>query len=157
MVALLLLSIYTANLLLARQVKPSGVVDKSGQHCVCRGGAEETRAPHVVFHHSETGSALEGLWLMEQLAAKNVSSCACDRPGYGFSTPDAPETAPCPRAPVLVAKSLGAVYALKQGKRAKEVVLLDPLVGEAVNEDWSAYRSGVRNVRSFCLIVLDNG
>jgi len=40
----------------------------------------------------------------------------------------------------VVAKSLGAIYALKQGKKAREMVLLDPLVGEAVNDNWSAYR-----------------
>jgi len=137
-VAVLLLAIYAANAVLVGRVKPPGAVDKSGLHCLCRG---EARAPQVVFHHSEVGSALEWGWLMEQLAGKNVSSCACDRPGYGFSAVDAPEVLPYRKAPVVVAKSLGAVYALKQAKAAKEMVLLDPLVGEVVNDDWSAYRS----------------
>jgi hypothetical protein len=138
-VGLVLLAIYAANAVMVRLVVPAGVVDKNGLHCVCRG--VEASAPRVLFHHSEVGSALEFGWLMEQLAERSVSSCACDRPGYGFSAADAPETIPFGEsAAVVVAKSLGAICGLEQGKNAREIVLLDPLVGEAVNDNWSAYR-----------------
>jgi pimeloyl-ACP methyl ester carboxylesterase len=152
-VGLVLLAIYAANAVLVRQVAPAGVVDKSGLHYVCRG--ETSASPQVVFFHSEVGSALEFGWLMEQLAERNVSSCACDRPGYGFSADDAPETIPLGEGvAVVVAKSLGAIYALEQGKKAREMVLLDPLVGESVNDNWSAYRSGLALQGGVCLTYL---
>ncbi len=133
-----MLAVYTANLVLLSALKPAGVVDEHGVHCVYAG---ERRAADVFFHHSEVGSALEFGWLMQQLAAKNVSSCSCDRPGYGFTSADAPLVRAYRKAPLHVAMSAGAIFALKPKKHwGKRFVLLDPLIGEAINDDWNAYR-----------------
>lgn len=139
---LVLLSVFSSNRLLLSRLAPAGEI-VSSLHVVCRGPRPNISRADVLFHHGEYGSALQFLAMMEELAKHNVSSCSFDRPGYGFSPePINASTVLCPvRATVHVGHSVGGMYALSCKRRqGKHFVLLDPLLGDSVHEDWTKYR-----------------
>ena len=140
-----LMAVFVSNKILLSRVSPVGEIRSDGLHVICRGvtANKSVSEAQVLFHHGDYGSALQFLSVMDMLAAKNISSCSFDRPGYGFST-KASENASCPvSATIHVAHSLGAVYAFsckKPKKKAIKYLLLEPLLADSVNEDWTAYR-----------------
>lgn len=140
-----LMAVFVSNKILLSRVSPVGEIRSDGLHVICRGvtANKSVSEAQVLFHHGDYGSAFQFLSVMDMLAAKNISSCSFDRPGYGFST-KASENASCPvSATIHVAHSLGAVYAFsckKPKKKAIKYLLLEPLLADSVNEDWTAYR-----------------
>jgi hypothetical protein len=134
-----LAAVYTSNMILVSRLVPAGLVRDSKLHVICRGVSNDAQEADVLFHHGEYGSGLQFLFMMEELAKQNVSSCSYDLPDYGFSVGAA--NASCPvKAKVHVSHSSGAVLAFKCSKKPKQLVLLDPLLRDSVDEDWTKYR-----------------
>ena len=143
-----LLAVFVAGRVLSSLTRAPGSFTTSKLHFLCRGPEGPTT---VLFHHAEHGSALQFVAAMDEIAAvAGLRSCSFDRPGFGFSSPEASEedvSEFASDASVQVGHSIGALYALKQQSRPKKgeqrFVLLDALVGGGAfsEQDWSEFRN----------------